>query len=169
MAARSPRPSRRRILVIAGVIALLAVAFIAAELVFAIIPAGPALPQGHLTDAQGKALDVMLKLCDSFITWAVATIGGIALLLRFNIEKKLPYTRGDVFLAAGSMLSAGVSVFCGHLAMDLTKRALAVNQFPATVEPVHQFLRMQYLFGLTGIGLFALFSLNYFLSHARDP
>jgi uncharacterized membrane protein YgdD (TMEM256/DUF423 family) len=59
----------------------------------------------------------------------VGTIGGIALLLRFSIEKKLRYTRGDVLLAAGSMLSAGVSIFCGHLAMDLTNRALSVNQF----------------------------------------
>ena len=84
MSTRSPRPSRRRILVIAGDIALIAVAFLAAELLFAIIPPGPALPQGHLTDAQGKALDVMLKLCDSFITWAIATIGGVALLLRPN-------------------------------------------------------------------------------------
>jgi hypothetical protein len=162
------RTSRSTLIAIAIVLGVIVVAFIAAELLYAIVPPGPALPQGHLTDAQSKALDVMLKLCDSFITWAVATIGGVALLLRFSIEKKLPYTRGDVVLAAGSMLSAGVSVFCGHLAMDLTKRALSVNQFPGTVEPVHQFLRFQYLFGLAGIGLLALFSLNYFLSHAKE-
>jgi hypothetical protein len=43
------------------------------------VPPGPALPQDHLTDAQSKALEVMLKLCDSFITWAVVTIGAAQL------------------------------------------------------------------------------------------
>jgi hypothetical protein len=31
--------------------------------------------EGYLAGAQSKALDVMLKLCDAFITWAVVTIG----------------------------------------------------------------------------------------------
>jgi hypothetical protein len=109
----------------------------------------------------------MLKLCDTFITWAVATIGGSAALLRFNVDKSIPYSRGDVYLAASAMGCAGISVFCGHLVFDLTNRALALNQFPVTLASVHYFQRFQYLFALAGIGLFALFVLNYFLTHAK--
>jgi hypothetical protein len=158
---------KRPSLVIVVGLVLLIVAFVAAELLFATISPGPALPQGHLTEAQAKSIEVMLKLCDSFITWAVATIGGVAVLLRFNIDKQIPYTRNDVFLAAASMGCAGISVFCGHLAFDLTSRALALNQFPELLAPVHYFLRFQYLFALAGIGLFAFFALNYFLIHAK--
>jgi hypothetical protein len=157
------RPS---LVIIAGLLILI-MACVAAELLFATISPGPALPQGHLTEAQAKSIEVMLKLCDSFITWAVATIGGTALLLRFNIDKQIPYSRGDVFVAAACMGCAAISVFCGHLAFDLTGRALALNQFPEPLAPVHYFLRFQYLFALAGIGLFAFFALNYFLKHAK--
>jgi hypothetical protein len=158
---------KRPSLVIIGGLLILIVAFVAAELLFATISPGPALPQGHLTEAQAKSIEVMLKLCDSFITWAVATIGGTAVLLRFNVDKQIPYSRGDVFVAATCMGCAGISVFCGHLAFDLTSRALALNQFPGPLAPVHYFLRFQYLFALAGIGLFAFFALNYFLKHAK--
>lgn len=153
-----------------GVLSCVILAFVVVELLFATVGPGPALRNGHLTDAQTKAIDVMLKLCDSFITWAVATVGAGALLLKINIEQQSPYTRGDAILVVLSMLCAVISIFCGHLAMDLTSRALAVDQFPTTVEPVHQFLRCQYLFALAGIALLGFFSVQYFLRQAgRNP
>jgi hypothetical protein len=124
--------TKLRVTIIAVLLGLIA-AFVAAELLFATIPPGVALPLGKLTDAQAKSIETMLKLCDTFITWSVATIGGSAALLRFNVDKEIPYSRGDVYLAATAMGCAGIYVFCGHLVFDLTNRALSLNQFPMTL------------------------------------
>jgi hypothetical protein len=79
MSVSANRSSRSTLIAIAIVLGVIVVAFIVAELLYTLCQPGPALPQGHLTDAQSKALEVMLKLCDSFITWAVVTIGAAQL------------------------------------------------------------------------------------------
>jgi len=82
---------RKEITAIAGILLTIAVLAVAAEFRFADIPPGPALPNGALTAAQSKAIDVALSLCQSFITWSIAVIGGVALLLKLNVQEKISY------------------------------------------------------------------------------
>lgn len=158
---------RREIKTIAAVLASIIACALATEYMFSEISPGLALVNGQLTQAQEKSIDVMLSLCDSFFTWAIAVIGGVAVLLKLNIEEKIEFARRDVLFASAIIFLAIASIFCGHLGIDLTKRALALQQFPVSIRSVHLSFRFQYLAALGAIALFGAFSIHFFLQKAK--
>jgi len=153
---------------IIAVLAIILACALATEYLFSVVPPGLALPVGQLTQAQEKSIDVMLALCDSFFTWAIAVIGGVAVLLKLNIEEKIEFVRRDALFASAIIFLAVASIFCGHLGIDLTKRALALQQFPVSIRSVHLSFRFQYLAALGAIALFGAFAIHFFLQKAKQ-
>ncbi len=149
-------------------LAIIIACALAAEFLFSVVPPGLAPAGGQLSPAQEKSIDVMLTLSDSFFTWAIATIGGVAVLLKLNIEEELRFARRDVLFASAIILLAVTSIFCGHIGVDLTKRALSLQQFPVTIDRFTASFRFQYLAALGAIALFGAFSIQFFLQKAKS-
>jgi hypothetical protein len=141
-----------------AVIGGLALAFFGYELLLAKLDIAPALLDGELTEAQEKSIDVMLDLCETLIGWSIAAVGAVGVLVMSAIEKNLVLQRRDTRILL-CIVGFGVSsLFFGHLAFDLTKRLLAVQQFPIPNESLHWSLRLQYFCALVTFGTFGVFA-----------
>jgi len=158
--------SRRESLTLLGVLAILIAAALFAEFQLDLSP-GLALVDGKLSETQQKAIEIELDLCKTFIGWAIGVIGALAVLFKLNIEEKLKYSRADVIYASFIVVLGVVSIFFGHLGMDLSERALSSDLYPLTDPAVHWTLRLQYLAALIQIAFFGAFALRYFFHKAK--
>ena len=120
------------------------------------------LPDGVLSDAQGKAIDVLLDLAKILIAWAIAVIGATGFFLKLNVERAVPIRRVDLLISFAIVLLCVWSLFFGHLGIDKISQLLALDQFPIRDQDVRAVLRHQYLAGLAAIGLFGFHLFQFF-------
>lgn len=103
------------------------------------------------------AVQMMLDVSKSYTGWAAAIIAAGTLYVKSAIEK--PGLLSQVQVASLFVVVAGavVCIFFGQLAAERTYLLIYVQQNPLTDDRLLLFLRMQYLCGLTSLGLFGFF------------
>lgn len=88
------------------------------------------------------------------IGWGVAVVGAMGFLIRFAAEGKHGLSRGELALGELAMVSAVVSIFFGHMSLNVLLHMLASDIYSLADSALLRYERLQYLFLL--ISLLAL-------------
>ena len=110
----------------------------------------PLLPDGKLTDAKSKAIDIMITRSNLIANWNIGTVAAcIYILMNGNNFKP---TRTTIALSLLSISTALLSVFFAQNIMDIITRTLFAEQDPVYSQNLFYASSAQYLF--TGVSLF---------------
>ena len=128
-----------------------------------------ALKGGQLADAQKEAIKVMLDLFQLLMTWAVALIGATAFFLKLHLDKSDELRHADLFLSLAIIICCVLSLYFGHLAVNITAKLLGLFQFPLQDERLNLVGRCQYIAFFAAVMLFGLHIFQFFWVRLAGP
>jgi len=143
-------------------IVLVAAGMIAFELNVSDLDAGIYLENGNLSDAQKESMSVMLELQTLLMNWSIVTIGAMGFFLKLNVEKNMRLRSLDLLLSFLVIILSVISLFFGHLVVDLSAELLSLDQFPVNDETIRNLGFYQYVTGLGAISLFGFHVFQFF-------
>lgn len=110
------------------------------------MPEGGVAITGQNPPAETKALDILLTLNATFLTYAVALVGGIGFFLKGAIKKEFALDENEwrLMVAAGSL--SLLSIFSGHLVPYFSSVMLSNQVLDLKSGAVVWPMRLQYLF-----------------------
>lgn len=156
------RTSARRATALAGCVLLLLAVFMVGFELNATPGVAIALKAGQLADAQKEAIKVMLDLFQLLMSWAVALIGATAFFLKLHLEKSVELRQVDLYLSLAIICCCVLSLYFGHLAVNVTADLLGLFQFPLQDERLNTVGRCQYIAFFTAVMLFGLHIFQFF-------
>lgn len=150
------------IVVVAVVLIAMAFGLVQVELALTKSGIAVALPNGELTDAQGKSIDLIFDVSTQLINWTFAIIGGASLFIKLRIESKIELSLLDLALTAVTILLAVASLYLSQVAFDILVRSLVLQQFPFDSPGLYIAFRWQFILGLSALVSLGL-QVTYFL------
>lgn len=121
--------------------------------------------EGVLTDVQKEAIRIALDSYTLIINWAVAVMGVTAFFLRANIEKQIPISKLDAIMSLMIFVLCVMSLYFGHVALELTADILSVDQFPLDSDQLRESGNFQYLFFMGGLVFFGFHVFQFLWRH----
>ena len=123
---------------------ILIAVFVVIEIEIPFPAAGPQLPD-KIPDATGKAIDTLIALTGLFVTFAIATLGGIGFFLKGALKAEFELSRSEGALLACAAVSSLGSIFAGHLVYTNTIEMLRNDFISIQSQAIMWPVRAQYL------------------------
>ena len=139
---------------------ILILIFIGIELINFIPDPSPPL-DGNLTEVNKKCLDLLIDSTKLFMTWSIALIGVLAYFIRFGFEKRVQFSKMEIFFGGGAIVLSLFSLFFGHLIIEYLIEMLSFDIFNPLDSVLIWYIRLHYFAFLFSL-IFLVSYLNYF-------
>ena len=136
-----------------GLLACLIGGLLVVEYQLATLGIAPALPEGSLTDAQEKSIDLVVQSSQLLISWTFATLGAAAFIFKFAMDNRLRLGIFDIAAGCLVVILAICSLYFSQIGFDVLVRSLTLQQYPFDQDAVYFSFRYQFLFALAAVGV----------------
>jgi hypothetical protein len=146
-------------------VVVLASVLVRAELTLGVVDIAPALPDGGvMSDSQKKSIDLLVDLSKLFINWTFATIGGVGVFIKLQIESKIALTFLDLLFIFVTLSLCISSLYFAQIGFDIVIRSLSLQQYPFYQSSMFIVFKWQFLLGLSAVCFLGLYAIQYCLA-----
>jgi hypothetical protein len=150
-----------RILIIIFVTILVFMPFI--ERIFELPSVSESL-NGKLSQSETKSIEILVELTKSFITFAVAVIGGLFYIVVDRYKASPAFKKIEIVLIVACSLSSIISIYCGQIIFSKLVLMLANDFLELLDDAIIWPMRLQFWFLVAAISFGILLMFQRFVT-----